>query len=79
MTAGTGVPLETRISGALNIILGIYGVPVDVREAKVKRVFAMDYRDIGRKAIADFRKFVEKTNIEALRTIIKTDIYGYKI
>ena len=32
-----------RISGAINNILGIYGVPADVRETKIKKVFAKDY------------------------------------
>ncbi|MBQ7293967.1 MAG: TetR/AcrR family transcriptional regulator [Clostridia bacterium] len=70
MTAGSSIPLETRISGALNIILGIYGIPEDIRKAKIQRVFEMDYRTIGKKTIADFKKHVENSNDQALRDIL---------
>lgn len=49
MTAGAPVPFDMRISGAINNILGIYGVPADVRETKIKKVFAKDYRNIGKR------------------------------
>ena len=47
MTAGDPVPLETRIAGALNNILGIYGVPEETRQIKLQKVFAMDYITLG--------------------------------
>ncbi len=71
MTTGNNISLETRISGALNIILGIYGIPEDIRKAKIQKVFAMDYRTIGKKTIADFKKHVEKSNNQALRDMLK--------
>ena len=70
MTAGSNVALETRIAGALNIILGIYGIPEEIRTLKTKKVFAMDYRSIGKKAIADFKTHVEKTNKQAFRDML---------
>ena len=71
MTAGTDVALETRIAGALNIILGIYGIPGELRDSKVKRVFAMDYRSIGKRAIADFKEYVERSNKQAFHDLLK--------
>ena len=71
MTAGTNIPLETRISGALNITLGIYGIPEEIRKMKVQKVFAMDYRSIGKKVIADFQRYVEKTNEQEFLKIVK--------
>ena len=71
MTAGSDVKLETRIAGALNIILGIYGIPEEMRRAKTEKVFAMDYRSIGKQAIADFKKHVQKENAKALRELVK--------
>ncbi len=71
MTAGTSVALETRISGALNIILGIYGIPEETRKLKTQKVFAMDYRSIGKNAIADFKKYVENTNKQAFKDMLK--------
>ena len=71
MTAGTAVALETRIAGALNIILGIYGIPEETRALKIKKVLAMDYRNIGKNAIAEFKKYVAKSNDQALRSMLK--------
>ena len=70
MTAGSTVALETRIFGALNIILGIYGIPEETRALKTKKVFAMDYRGIGKKAIADFKTHVEESNKQAFCDIV---------
>jgi AcrR family transcriptional regulator len=67
MTAGADVALETRIAGALNIILGIYGIPGEVRDSKVKRVFAMDYRGISRNLFLGFRTFIDEVTEESLR------------
>ena len=71
MTAGDPISLETRIAGAIHNILGIYGVPADVRELKIKKVFAMDYRSIGKNAIADFKNHVAQTNEQAFRDLLK--------
>ena len=71
MTAGTSVALETRIAGALHIILGIFGVPEETRKQKTQKVFAMDYRSIGKKAIADFKSFVERSYEQAFRDMLK--------
>ncbi len=70
MTAGDPVPFEMRISGAINNILGIYGVPVDVRETKLKKVFAKDYRNIGKRVISDFKNYVAGANEQSFRDIL---------
>ncbi|MBR4073494.1 MAG: TetR/AcrR family transcriptional regulator [Clostridia bacterium] len=71
MTAGEPVSLENRISGALNNILSIFGVPEEIRENEIKKVFAMDYRNIGRRVLKDFKKYVEKANEQAFRDLLK--------
>ena len=71
MTAGTPVPLETRIAGALHNILGVYGIPEEIRNAKIQKVFAMDYRSIGKEAIADFKKYVAESNEQAFEALLK--------
>lgn len=71
MTTATYIPFETRISGALNNILGIYGIPEETRNAKLKKVFAMDYRNIGKQAIAEFKEFVSSANQQALHQLLK--------
>ena len=72
MTAGDDVPLETRIRGALGNILGIYGVPEATREQKIAKVFAMDYRSIGKRVLEEFKEFVKQENEQALRDLVLT-------
>ncbi len=69
-TKGT-VPLETRIAGALNQILSIYGVPAEVREMKIARVLKMDYRTISRRILAEFKGYVYEANEQALIDLLK--------
>ena len=71
MPAGTPVSLQTRLSGALHNILGIYGVPEAVRNAKVEKVFAMDYRNLCKRVLADFKTFVAETNEQAFQDLLK--------
>ena len=61
MTAGDPVTLETRISGALNNILGIFGIPEQTRQVKIQKVFAMDYRNLGKRVLLEFREYCRLT------------------
>ena len=65
------LPIETRISGALNNILGIYQVPEEIRKMKIDRLLNMDYRKIGRKVLRDFKKYVEQANEQAFLDLLK--------
>lgn len=56
------VPLETRISGALNAIMMIYNVPEEIRRIKIEKVLAMNYRSIGNRIFNEFKEYVEKAN-----------------
>ena len=71
MTANDPVSLETRISGALNQILTIYGVPEEMRQTKIKKVFAMDYRNLGKRVLEEFKEYVEQANEQALLELLK--------
>ena len=66
MASGGPVPLETRIAGALHSILGIYNIPEEMRQTKLQKVFAMDYKKLGDQARENFRKYVTETNEQAL-------------
>lgn len=70
MTTDTSVSLEARISGALDNILRIYGVPQDVRNAKLKKVFSMDYKSLCRQVFDNFKKHVKKTNDQTFRSLL---------
>ena len=71
MTAGDPVPLETRISGALNNILSIFGVSDEVRDAKLQKVFAMDYKTMGKRVLQEFREYVKQASEQAMLDLLK--------
>lgn len=60
------LPLERRIAKILNVVMQIYNVPQELREAKINKVLSMDYRKIGRRFIEGFTEYVEKMNEDAL-------------
>ena len=68
---GGAVPLETRIRGAINQILTIYNVPRELREQKTDRVLSMDYRELGRRMLSEFKKYVKEANEQALLELLK--------
>ena len=65
------VSLETRITGALNNILGIYGVPEELRKAKIDWVLAKDYRQISHRVLTAFKAFVNDSNEHALAELLE--------
>ena len=71
MTVDTLVPLETRIEGALNSILTIYGVPEEVRKQKIAKVTAMDYRAIGRRTLDGFKRYIDECNEQAFHDLLE--------
>lgn len=71
MTAGDPVPLEARISGALKNILGIYGIEENLRDEKVEKVFAMDYKNLCRQVLANFKKYVTEVNEQTFRLLLQ--------
>lgn len=54
------VSMESRIAGAINSILTIYNVPENIRQEKVKKVLAQDYRSLGKKVLQRFKDYVEE-------------------
>lgn len=71
ITAGNPVPLERRLTGALHNILGIYGVPEDVRNTKIQKVLTMDYKGLSKKILEEFKEYVAKINHETFLDIIE--------
>ena len=62
LTTANSAALEVRVGGALRTILSIYNVPKEIRDQKVKKVLAMNYRELGLHTLKNFRKFVKQTN-----------------
>lgn len=73
MTTNDSLSLETRISGALNTIMMIYNVPEDVRQKKIEKVLAMDYRGMGQSILQEFTEYIREINEQALEELIKNN------
>ncbi len=71
MTTDNVVDIETRVTGALNNILSIFGVPEEIRNLKIKKVFDRNYKDLGKKVLSNFREYVEKTNEQIFIEMLK--------
>lgn len=61
-TTDVSTSLENRIIGALNTILTIYNVPKELRQLKIEKALAMDYKKFGLRVLKKFREFVAQTN-----------------
>lgn len=72
MTTKHSASLPTRVEGALNTIMMLFGVPEDIRKMKVQEVLAMDYRAIGRRVLSDFKQYVSQTNEKAIEDLLQT-------
>lgn len=64
-------PIKTRISGALDVIMGIYNVPKEIRMDSINKVMAMDFMEIGNIVSAGFKVYVENVNEHTLEEITK--------
>ena len=72
MTTQHSASLPVRVEGALNAIMKVFNVPAELREMKVKKVLAMDYRAIGRRVFANFRDYVSEANEKAIADLLQT-------
>ena len=72
MTTQHSASLPTRVEGALNAIMMLFGVPEEIRKIKVQKVLAMDYRAIGNRVLVDFRQYVSETNEKAIEDLLQT-------
>ena len=63
--------LETRISGALELILTIYNVPPKLRKQKIEKTLAMDYKALGLRVLKNFRVYVDNETERMLLNLVK--------
>ena len=71
MSVGDGVSLERRISGAIEQVLDIYGIPGEKRQKKVERVLGIDYRGVARHMLDEFKCYVNDANEQDLIDLLK--------
>ena len=69
MTTESSSPLDVRISGALNTLMMIYNVPVEIRKDKIKKALSMDYRAMGKQILSEFINYVNETNEAAFEEL----------
>jgi len=62
------VPLDRRIVKTLRVVMKAYNVPEDIREQKIQKVLAIDYRRIGKRFIEGFTQYIEDYNERALKS-----------
>lgn len=58
------LPLKTRIRGALEHILNIYGIDEKTRQEEINKVLQMECRALGRNVLAEFTKYIEEANAQ---------------
>lgn len=66
MTREADTPLAMQIERTLNAIMLLYGVPDELRRAKIEKVLAMDYRTLGRRILKEFKEYIEQVNEQNL-------------
>lgn len=71
MSLDEQIPLETRIAGALDKILIIYGVPENLRKTKIQKALSYDYKNIGERIFKEFKEYVDKTNEETFEQMLQ--------
>lgn len=71
MSYGQELPLENRIAAAVRAILTIYGVPEQLRQQKLQKLFAMDYHSLGKRVLEEFKAYVERINEQAFYDLLK--------
>ena len=66
MNTASSPALPTRIAGALKAILSIYGVPAEESDQCIRDVLKLDYQNIGRQVLQEFKNFVHNITNEQL-------------
>ena len=67
MTKESEIPLPMQIERAMNAIMLLYEVPEDLRNLKIEKVLAMDYRALGRKILTEFKQYIAEVNEQNLK------------
>ena len=66
MTTTHSASLDKRVEGALNTIMALYGIDVELRKTKISKIMAIDYRSIARKLCDEFKAFAMQTTENAI-------------
>ncbi|MBE5733044.1 MAG: TetR/AcrR family transcriptional regulator [Clostridiales bacterium] len=72
MTTKHSAQIDKRVEGALRAIMLFYGVPEEIRDKKIAKILAMDYKTIGKRMLESFKTFAEETTENAIEEKINS-------
>lgn len=61
-----GLSLDLIVATGIDSILRLYNVPEELRNQKIEKIIAMDYRSLGRKILTDFKDYITAVNWQAV-------------
>ncbi len=66
-SAGQGdMSLDLRVACGLDAAMRLYNVPEALRNQKIEKIIAMDYRSFGRRILSDFKDYITAVNWQAV-------------
>ncbi len=60
------ISLDMRVACGLDAAMRLYNVPESLRNQKIQKIIAMDYRSFGRKILSDFKDYITAVNWQAV-------------
>lgn len=60
--------LDLKVACGLDAILRLYNVPEKLRDQKIEKIIAMDYKSLGRRILTDFKDYITAVNWQAVET-----------
>ena len=67
-TGQEGISLDMRVACGLDAAMRLYNVPEVLRNQKIEKIIAMDYRSFGKKILSDFKDYITAVNWQAVET-----------
>ncbi len=62
------ISLDMRVACGLDAALRLYNVPEALRNQKIEKIMAMDYRSLGKRILFDFKDYITAVNWQAVET-----------
>ncbi|MBQ9139708.1 MAG: TetR/AcrR family transcriptional regulator [Ruminococcus sp.] len=62
------VSLDMRVACGLDAAMRLYNVPEALRNQKIEKIIAMDYRSLGKRILSDFKDYITAVNWHAVET-----------
>ncbi len=58
--------LDMRVACGIDAALRLYNVPEALRNQKIEKIIAMDYRSLGKRILSDFKDYITAVNWQAV-------------